>query len=124
MRMLYPGLKTRREVRLRLARYFKTEDERHFTYAITKLAEYYEVPVPKIEWFLRFDNPTHAGLTCENGTIQLLDPSSWKKNRKYNSQREWITVALHEFGHYLLWADSKGFSREDKADLFAKNMMA
>ena len=69
---------------------------------------------PKVDWFEYLDWGKTGGRTLENGKIFLVHPESWKRGRKYNSERRWIQTVYHEMGHYVLWADA-----ERKADLFA-----
>ena len=52
--------------------------------------------------------------TFEDGKVALVHPENWKRGRKYNSERRWISTVYHEMGHYVLWADA-----ERKADAFA-----
>src|SRR5207244_3238753 len=74
----------------------------------------YHLPRPRVRWFEYLDWGKTAGRTYENGDIHLVHPESWKRGRKYNSERQWIHTVYHEFGHYVLWADA-----ERKADGFA-----
>jgi len=88
MRMMFPGVRGRRAVD--------------------------HLPRPRVRWFEYLDWGKTAGRTYENGDIHLVHPESWKRGRKYNSERQWIHTVYHEFGHYVLWADA-----EHKADGFA-----
>ncbi len=85
MRMMFPGVRERRAV-----------------------------DPPRVRWFEYLDWGKTAGRTYENGDIHLVHPESWKRGRKYNSERQWIHTVYHEFGHYVLWSDA-----ERKADGFA-----
>src|SRR5439155_1074165 len=78
------------------------------------LGRFYHLPRPRVRWFEYLDWGKTAGRTYENGDIHLVHPESWKRGRKYNSERQWIHTVYHEFGHYVLWADA-----ERKADGFA-----
>ena len=115
MKLPLPPPRTRRGVVSRLERFFDSEAHREFNEAIERFCVYYEIEVPKVEWYERLESPEDAGYCFENGKIHLIHPENWKKNRVYNTREQWITVALHELGHYLLWADA-----ERKANLFAE----
>jgi len=114
MRMMFPGVRERRAVDRLLTSFFREHRELDFRRAIGLLSRFYHLPRPRVRWFEYIDWGKTAGRTYENGDIHLVHPESWKRGRKYNSERQWIHTVYHEFGHYVLWADP-----ERKADGFA-----
>ncbi len=114
MRMMFPGVRERRAVDRLLTSFFREHREFDFLRALGMLARFYHLRRPRVRWFEYLDWGKTAGRTYENGNIQMVHPESWKRGRKYNSERQWIHTFYHEFGHYVLWADP-----ERKADGFA-----
>jgi hypothetical protein len=115
MRILVPSLRDRRTVDTLLSAFFRAPDRGgDFKRAIGRLTRFYDLPYPRIRWFEWLDWGKTAGRTYENGSIHLVHPESWKRGRKYNSERQWVHTVYHEMGHYVLWADA-----ERKADGFA-----
>jgi len=114
MRMIYPGLRNRRAVDRRLTSFFRGHNLPDFRRAVGSLSRFYDLPVPRVDWFEYLDWGKTAGRTYEDGRIHLVHPENWKRGRKYNSERQWIQAVYHEMGHYVLWADA-----ERKADGFA-----
>lgn len=118
MRMLLPSIRARREIDKSLSEFFHTHEPRDFHRAMVNMAQYYRLPRPQITWFDYLDWGKTAGRTFENGTLHLVHPESWKRGRKYNSERQWVHMIYHEMGHYIFWADA-----ERKADSFALRMV-
>jgi hypothetical protein len=118
MRMILPPLKQRRLVDRYLTSFFRDYRPSHFNKAISSLCRYYNLKLPKIEWYEYIDWGKTAGKTYENGQIYLVHPENWKRGRKYKSERKWINTVYHELGHYVFWADA-----ESKADTFAFRMV-
>jgi hypothetical protein len=118
MRMVLPGVRTRRSIDQRLSGFFQTHREADFRHAIGRLSRFYRLPSPRVEWFEYLDWGKTAGRCCENGTLLLMHPEAWKRGRKYRSERRWINMIYHELGHYVLWADP-----ERKADVFASRFV-
>jgi hypothetical protein len=114
MRMIFPGVRDRRTIDRDLTAFFRTYGSGSFRRAIAKLSRFYHLRSPRVDWFEYLDWGKTGGRTLENGKIFLVHPESWKRGRKYNSERRWIQTVYHEMGHYVLWADA-----ERKADLFA-----
>jgi len=114
MRMMMPGVRSRRLVDRLLTRFFHEYDNSAFQRAIAGMARFYQLTVPRVVWFEYLDWGKTGGRTYENGRIHLVHPENWKRGRKYNSERQWIHTVYHEMGHYVLWADP-----ERKADQFA-----
>ena len=114
MRMMFPGVRERRTVDRLLTTFFREHRELDFRRGIGLLGRFYHLPRPRVRWFEYLDWGKTAGRTYENGDIHLVHPESWKRGRKYNSERQWIHTVYHEMGHYMLWADA-----ERKADNFA-----
>jgi hypothetical protein len=114
MRMMIPGLRSRRTVDRLLSLSFRHHRLDAFRRAIAALSRFYLLPCPQVEWFEYLDWGKTAGRTYENGRIHLVHPENWKRGRKYKSERQWIHTVYHEMGHYVLWADA-----ERKADCFA-----
>src|SRR5919198_1413880 len=107
MRMMFPGVRERRTVDRLLTSFFREHRELDFQRAIGLLGRFYHLPRPRVRWFEYLDWGKTAGRTYENGDIHLVHPESWKRGRKYNSERQWIHTVYHEFGHYVLWADGE-----------------
>ena len=114
MRMILPSLKERRLVDRRLTSFFRDYKPADFNKAIAYLCHFYNLKLPKVEWFEYIDWGKTAGKTYEDGVIHLVHPENWKKGRKYYSERRWISTVYHELAHYILWADA-----ENKANEFA-----
>jgi hypothetical protein len=112
--MMFPGLRERRTIDRRLTTFFRDPQEPEFRRAMGALSRFYDLPRPHVAWFEYLDWGKTAGRTYENGEIHLVHPESWKRGRKYNSERQWVHTVYHEFGHYVLWTDA-----ERKADGFA-----
>ncbi len=118
MRMLLPPVRRRREIDRLLGEFFRTHEPRAFRRAIVQMARYYGLSAPRVTWFEYLDWGKTAGRTYENGDLHLVHPESWKRGRKYNSERRWIHMIYHEMGHYIFWANA-----EQKADVFASRMV-
>jgi hypothetical protein len=118
MRMLLPPVRERRRIDRLLAGFFHEHRLGDFRQALTRIAHYYRLPTPRITWFEYLDWGKTAGRTYENGEIHLVHPENWKRGRKYNSERQWVSMIYHEMGHYILWTDA-----ERKADTFAMRMV-
>jgi hypothetical protein len=116
--MLLPSVRERREIDRLLTGFFREHQALDFRHAVNRMARYYGLPAPRITWFEYLDWGKTGGRTYENGEIHLVHPESWKRGRKYNSERRWISMIYHEMGHYILWADA-----ERKADNFALRMV-
>ena len=114
MRMMFPGVRERRVADRLLTTFFREHRELDFRRALGLLSRFYHLRRPRMRWFDYIDWGRTAGRTYENGDIHLVHPESWKRGRKYNSERQWIHTVYHEMGHYVLWADA-----ERKADGFA-----
>ncbi len=118
MRMMLPSLRERRAIDRQLSAFFNGYKSQDFKKAIASLCHFYNLKMPKVEWFEYIDWGKTAGKTYENGQIYLVHPENWKNGRKYNSERRWINMVYHELGHYVFWADA-----ESKADKFAFRMV-
>ena len=118
MRVMLPPLKERRLMDRQFSAFFREYKPSDFKKAISHLNRFYHVKMPRIDWFEYIDWGKTAGKTYANGKIHLVHPENWKKGRKYNSERKWINMVLHEFAHYIFWADA-----EKKADNFALRMV-
>jgi hypothetical protein len=112
--MILPSLNERRLVDRHLTSFFRDYKPSDFKKAIAYLCHFYNLKMPKIEWFEYMDWGKTAGKTYEDGVIHLVHPENWKKGRKYYSERRWINTVYHELAHYILWADA-----ENKANEFA-----
>ena len=99
MRMMFPGVRERRTVDRLLTTFFREHRELDFRRGIGLLGRFYHLPRPRVRWFEYLDWGKTAGRTYENGDIHLVHPESWKRGRKYNSERQWIHTVYHEFGH-------------------------
>lgn len=117
MRMLVPPIVYRREIDRDIADFFNSHRQSSFRRAISALCRYYNVKLPRIEWFEYLDWGKTAGKTYEDGRIHLVHPSRWKRGRIYYTERLWVQMVYHEMGHYLLWTDA-----ERKANMFARRM--
>lgn len=115
MRMHIPKVKARRPVVALLNEAFVTENMDHVRKAIRLLAAEYHLPLPRLYFRNRLRGAV-AGLCYEDGRLDLLKPKGWKAEGR--TQATWVFVALHEFGHYWLWANA-----EPKADLFARRWL-
>lgn len=118
MRMVVPPVAYRREIDRSLAEFFRTHRSAPFRRAIANFCRYYNLKLPRIEWYEYIDWGKTAGKTYEDGRIHLIHPENWKRGRVYKSERMWIQTLYHEMGHYVLWADA-----ERKADSFQRMMV-
>lgn len=118
MRVMLPPLRERRLMDRHLTSFFREYKSSDFKKAISYLSRFYHIRMPQVNWFEYIDWGKTAGITYANGKIHLVHPENWKKGRKYNSERKWINMVLHEFAHYIFWADA-----EKKADNFALRMV-
>jgi hypothetical protein len=114
MRMLFPGVRERRSIDRHLTDFFRNHAPARFQRAIASISRFYHLRSPRVEWFEYLDWGKSGGRTFEDGKVALVHPENWKRGRKYNSERRWISTVYHEMGHYVLWADA-----ERKADAFA-----
>lgn len=117
MRMIVPPVKERRVIQRNLESFFREHRVSDFNRAISLICRFYRLPRPRVRWFEYLDWGRTAGRTYEDGKIHLVHPENWKRNRKYNSERQWVNAVYHEMGHYVFWADA-----ERKADRFAALM--
>ncbi|HVM98186.1 MAG TPA: hypothetical protein VMT89_17455 [Candidatus Acidoferrales bacterium] len=115
--MILPSIKERKATQRWLEAFFQEYREADFNRAIGNVCRFYHLKRPRVEWFEYIDWGRAIGKTYEDGKIHLVHPESWKRGRKYNSQRQWINAVYHELGHYVFWADA-----ERKADTFAYRM--
>lgn len=118
VRIVVPPLSHRRAIDRSLADFFRNHRHAAFRRALSDLCRFYDVRLPRIEWFEYIDWGKTAGRTFEDGRIHLIHPENWKRGRIYNSERMWIHTLYHEMGHYLLWSDP-----ERKADIFQRRMV-
>jgi hypothetical protein len=116
--MILPTQRDRLRVDRALREFFTSYREVEFRRAIATVCRFYNIRMPRVEWYEYLDWGKGAGRTWENGRIQLVHPENWKNGRKYNSMKQWILTVHHEMGHYLFWTDA-----ERKADLFADSMI-
>lgn len=116
--MLFPNAKLRQTTVRALQVFFCHEHTRDFDKALITVCRFYKLKRPKVVWWERFDDHRDAGACYPNGIIHLIWPGNWKRNRKHNAMNRWVEVALHEFGHFVLWSDA-----ERKADVFMKGML-
>ncbi len=117
MKMIIPPTKDRRPIHRALCSFFRTHRQSDFNRAVTAICRFYHLRRPSIEWFEYIDWGRAGGKTYEDGSVHLVHPEHWKKGRKYNSERQWVSMVYHEMGHYVFWADA-----ERKADTFAFRM--
>ena len=118
MRMIVPSLTYRRTIDRSLESFFREHRRSVFKRAISQFCRFYNVRLPRIEWYEYIDWGKTAGKTYEDGQIHLVHPENWKRGRIYNSERMWIQTIYHEMGHYLFWTDA-----ERKADAFTRRMV-
>jgi predicted SprT family Zn-dependent metalloprotease len=118
VRMVVPPLTYRRAIDRNLTEFFRSHRHAAFRRALSELCRFYNVKLPKIEWFEYLDWGKTAGKTYEDGRIHLIHPENWKRGRVYKTERMWIQTLYHEMGHYLLWTDA-----ERKADVFQRRMV-
>ncbi len=118
MRMIVPSLTYRRTIDRNLESFFRAHRRSAFKRALSQFCRFYNVRLPRIEWFEYIDWGRTAGKTYEDGQIHLVHPENWKRGRVYNTERMWIQMVYHEMGHYLFWTDA-----ERKADAFTRRMV-
>jgi hypothetical protein len=118
VRMVVPPVAFRRGIDRNLAKFFQTHRPAAFRRAIADFCRYYNLRLPRIEWYEYIDWGKTAGKTYEDGRIHLIHPENWKRGRIYKSERMWIQTLYHEMGHYVFWTDA-----ERKADSFQRRMV-
>ena len=126
--MLFPGVRLRRKVRERLEKFYAEYQDPDFAEALRLLAEFYDLPVPKIHWYEKIDNGRSLGMTDDDGTISLVHPENWKQMKACPATKThkgfqptcafWVTTVLHEWNHYMNAVDD-----ERKADLYARKFV-
>mgnify|MGYP007070598608 CR=1 FL=1 len=89
-----------------------------FNEALAMICTFYDIPVPKVEWYEKMEDSKIAGLTFENGRVHLYHPEDWAKHRVHNTMQRWREVFFHEIGHVYFWT-----AAEDKAEAFSKMML-
>lgn len=116
MKLAFPGARVSKRIVALLNRAFDEEDLAPLLEAVRALCGFYNLdPPPSIRLTRKIDGSSAlAGICTGLGRIRLLRPSVWKRNRRHNTRDRWVTVVLHELGHFVLWANA-----EDKADWFA-----
>lgn len=122
MRLLLPPLSVRRKVDSALVAFFEEYQQGDFDTAIGLLAQWYEIPRPKVTFFTRLNAAdTIGGLTFEDGQIHLQHPEDYKRSSTSNSstRRTWVRTVIHEWAHYVLWANA-----EHKAELYERRFVA
>ena len=118
MRMILPSLTYRRTIDRNLESFFREHGRSTFNRAVSQFCRFYDVRLPRIEWYEYIDWGKTAGKTYEDGQIHLVHPENWNRGRVYNTERMWIQMVYHEMGHYLFWTDA-----ERKADAFSRRMV-
>ena len=116
--MVLPPVSHRREIDRNLADYFRNHRIGSFRRAIAQFCRFYNIKLPRIEWYEYLDWGKTAGRTFEDGRVHLIHPENWKRCRIYKSERMWVNTVYHEMGHYLFWSDP-----ERKADTFQRRMV-
>lgn len=88
------------------------------------LARAYNVPAPNVYWLpeKRFYDNRVGKTEADGSAIRIMHPerfrlNRWKdeRGRRMNTLDRWHHVILHEWHHYLYWANY-----EKKADAFAE----
>lgn len=113
MRLLLPPVRLRRRVVALLESYFDTGADGDLALAFRLLADFYRIPPPTVQVVDILPRNT-LGETTSTGTIRLLSPETWQRQRTANDADDWALIALHEVSHYLHFVDD-----EAKADLYA-----
>jgi hypothetical protein len=116
--MMVPPVAFRREIDRNLSDFFRTHRPMSFRRAVSGFCRYYDIKLPRIEWYEYIDWGKTAGKTYEDGRIHLIHPENWKRCRIHKSERMWIQTLYHEMGHFLFWTDA-----ERKADAFQRRMV-
>jgi hypothetical protein len=118
MRMLFPGVKVRREVKRRLEAFFDAYQNADFDVAIQMWCAFYKLPAPKILWFEYLGHGKLLGETMEDGEVRLIHPENWKQMKAKPTfkptRAQWVNTTLHELAHYMYFCDD-----ERKANLYA-----
>ncbi len=117
MKMPNAPVAVRRKVHMLLERFFDDYQKPDFDNAMQLLADAYGAKVPEVTFYEYLGYGRVGGFTWEDGKIELQHPENWKKAR-INSKAKWVRTVLHEFAHYLFWADA-----EAKADRFENHFL-
>lgn len=118
MRIPYPNRRDRSRIRGLLRDAYALEDAKLVRTAMAEVARFYHLKPPRVAFVDKPEVMRHALGACHpDGRIVLVHPGRWALKRTCNTVAEWVNVALHELGHYVLWADA-----ERKADAFATAM--
>ncbi len=115
-RFAFPRTAVREKIVHLLIMTYDTEEFEHLHAAARILTDFYKLKPVRITRRFKFKPRTTAGLCWEDGRIELLAPSVWKKENR--PREKWVATALHELGHYVFWVDG-----EKKADEFARRIM-
>ena len=122
MKLLTPSIKDCRYIHRKLKQFYKENeyvdeedplDTKEFDRAINRFCEFYNISLPKIEWYVKIDDENTLGLCHEDGTIWFLTPFT-----HIYGEYDWIDTVYHELAHYIMWANA-----EQKAEAFANRMM-
>lgn len=87
-------------------------DKVEFERGLTRLFRFYQLPIPKIDWYLNLGNSIGTenkilGQCTLEGTLMLLTPHVHPSNFE-----GWLDTLYHEIGHYVLWVDCEKKARE------------
>lgn len=118
LRMILPPLRQRRAIDRNLSDFFRLGRAHAFRKAVAGFCRFYNLKLPRIEWYEYIDWGKTAGKTFEDGRIHLIHPENWKRGRVYFSERKWIAMVYHEMGHFLFWSHP-----ETKAESFTHRML-
>ena len=118
LRMILPPLRQRRVIDRNLSDFFRLGRALAFRKAIEEFCRFYNLKLPRIEWYEYLDWGKTAGKTFEDGRIHLVHPENWKRGRVYFSERKWIAMVYHEMGHFVFWSHP-----ETKAESFTRRML-
>jgi len=113
MRILMPNRKLRKHLIDCLKDFYEHQDKKVLVKVLKAVGDYYKLPGPRLH-LTHFIFSDCLGFTAENGTITMMHPEIWARRRSLNEVDDWVSVFLHELGHWYLWANA-----EKKADSFA-----
>lgn len=112
MRLILPHRKLRAKAVHLVQQTFDTEDVEELREAALIVTTFYKLKPARIQLRRKMKFRNDAGRCWEDGRVWLAHPAMWKVEGR--PRDEWVSMVLHELGHYVLWADA-----ETKADTFA-----
>lgn len=123
MKILLPPKRLRMRIERILYAFYDAGGFLNLDFALGLLSDFYEIPLPEIDWVTEVDGGLSLAKTLTNGHIMLIVPGKgWERHAYHESispRDAWVHTLLHEWWHYMVWVNE-----EEKADEFAHKMLS